>query len=146
VADQTIPDVTLPITPRQIQHAVEHIVEQTFPRPRQELCMPVGEMERRIASYAGDLVNAAYRDTASTAADDRARLASAADMIAGQVENGPWHLITDPNLRALVGEYVAEVCHSIAAAAGMDDAMVAAHDRTPVRLATGGKLITGQEH
>jgi hypothetical protein len=73
VAEPAIPDVTLPITPKQILDGVEHIVEQTFPRPRQELCAPVGEMERRLASYAGDLVNASYNDAIPP--DARQRLA-----------------------------------------------------------------------
>ncbi|MBM0237130.1 hypothetical protein JNW88_08190 [Micromonospora sp. ATA32] len=74
---------------------------------------------------------------------DAARLAEANDIIIGAVENGPWVLIADPALRQLVGEYVAETCHSIAAAAGLDEAMERAHDAMPQRLGTslpGGRV------
>ncbi|GGM27552.1 hypothetical protein GCM10011608_10440 [Micromonospora sonchi] len=71
------------------------------------------------------------------------RLADTEDTIIGAVENGPWVLIIDPNLRRMVGEYVAETCHSIAAAAGLDAAMEYAHNAMPVRLATGGRLVDG---
>ncbi|MER7166768.1 hypothetical protein ABT336_11990 [Micromonospora sp. NPDC000207] len=74
MADPT--DVTLPITPRQIQRAVEHIVEQVHPRPRGEKTMPMGEMERRLAAYAGDLVHAALAAAGTAIAPDaRDRLA-----------------------------------------------------------------------
>ena len=74
-------------------------------------------------------------------ADQTERLDGVAYAILGNVENGPWVLITDPALRAVVGEYVADACHSIAAAAGLDEAMEKAHDAMPVRLAAGGRLI-----
>jgi hypothetical protein len=64
------------------------------------------------------------------------RLAEVAEAIHANVENGPWMLIQDPDLRTLVREYVADACHSIAAAAGLDGAMEAAHAACPVRLAT----------
>lgn len=64
------------------------------------------------------------------------RLAEVAEAIHANVENGPWQLIGDPDLRALVREYVADACHNIALAAGLDGAMEAAHAACPVRLAT----------
>lgn len=67
---------------------------------------------------------------------DAQRLAEASDMLIGAVENGPWVLIPDPALRELVGGYVADTCHSVAGAAGLDEAMEYAHDGIPVRLAT----------
>ncbi|MEU3452223.1 hypothetical protein ABZ671_01070 [Micromonospora sp. NPDC006766] len=70
------------------------------------------------------------------------QLADAAETIAGILENGPWALIPDPQLRQFVAEYVAVACHSIAAAAGLDTAMEQAHDATPVRLATA---LPGQQ-
>jgi len=66
---------------------------------------------------------------------DAERLAAANDILIATVENGPWVLIPDPQLRQLVGEYVAETCHTIAAAAGLDEAMERAHDVLPQRLA-----------
>lgn len=64
------------------------------------------------------------------------RLADINDLIIGCVESGPWVLIQDPNLRKIVGEYVADTCHAIAAEAGLDEAMERAHDACPQRLAT----------
>jgi hypothetical protein len=63
------------------------------------------------------------------------RLAGINDLLIATVENGPWVLIPDPQLRQIVGEYVAENCHTIAAAAGLDEAMERAHDAMPQRLA-----------
>lgn len=59
-----------------------------------------------------------------------------ADAILGTLENGPWRLIADPALREIVREYVADACHAIALAAGLDAAAEVAHDACPVRLAT----------
>ncbi|MFD6565440.1 hypothetical protein [Micromonospora profundi] len=72
---------------------------------------------------------------------DAQRLTEAADIIIGTVENGPWKLIADPQLRQVVGEYVADTCHSIASAAGLDEAMEQAHDATPQRLDTVSRLV-----
>lgn len=66
---------------------------------------------------------------------DAQRLAEANDILIGVVENGPWVLITDPALRQIVGEYVTDTCHSVASAAGLDEAMERAHDAMPQRLA-----------
>jgi hypothetical protein len=63
------------------------------------------------------------------------RLAEANEALCAAVENGPWVLIPDPDLRRLVGEYVADACHHIAAAAGLDEAMERARDVMPARLA-----------
>lgn len=67
---------------------------------------------------------------------DTARLAAANDMLIAVVENGPRVLIADPQLRQVVGEYVADTCHSVALAAELDEAMERAHDAMPVRLAS----------
>lgn len=75
MAEQTETAITLPITPGKIQSAVGYIVEQTFPRPRQELCIPVGEMERRLSALVGETVQAAYNDAAEIHRDARERLA-----------------------------------------------------------------------
>ena len=72
---------------------------------------------------------------------DAQRLTEAADIIAGAVDNGPWVLIADPQLRQVVGEYVADACHSIALAAGLGEAAEHAHDATPVRLDTVSRLV-----
>lgn len=69
------PDITLPLTAGQISRGIGGIVEQTFPRPRQENTIPVGEMERRLTAYAGELVQAAYNDAAGITKDARERLA-----------------------------------------------------------------------
>lgn len=75
-------------------------------------------------------------------------LRDANELLIGAVENGPWVLIEDPQLRQVVGEYVADTCHSIAAAAGLDEAMERAHDAMPQRLARslpGGAIAFGTE-
>jgi hypothetical protein len=86
-----------------------------------------------------DRFNADARDAVGVAGTEsarlRKRLADAEEMLLGILENGPWLLITDPALRRMVGEYVADTCHSVAAAAGLDEAMVRAHDAMPQRLA-----------
>lgn len=63
--------------------------------------------------------------------------ADLADAILGTVENGPWVLIPDPALRRIVGEYVADTCHTVALAARLDGVAERVHDRLPTRLATG---------
>jgi hypothetical protein len=65
----------------------------------------------------------------------RKQLDAVEDQLLSSVENGPWVLIADPGLRRLVGEYVADTCHSVASAAGLDEAMERAHDAMPQRLA-----------
>lgn len=72
---------------------------------------------------------------------DAQRLVDTSDMLIGAVENGPWALITDPNLRQIVGEYVADTCHSVALAAGLDEAMEYAHNSVPQRLDTVSRLV-----
>lgn len=72
---------------------------------------------------------------------DAQRLVDTSDMLIGSVENGPWALITDPNLRQIVGEYVADTCHSVALAAGLDEAMEYAHNSVPQRLDTVSRLV-----
>lgn len=67
------------------------------------------------------------------------------EIIVGVVENGPWVLIPDPRLRQLVGEYVADACHSIAAAAGLDEAMEYAHNAMSQRLATSLPSVDTKE-
>jgi len=133
MADST--DLTLPLTAAKLGRAVSEIVERAFPRPRQEECMRVGEMERELTSLCGEAVQAAYNDHAGIVHRDLA------DNILGTVENGPWKLITDPQLRKVVGEYVADACHTVALAAGMPDTAEQVHNAAPVRLATGGRLI-----
>ncbi|RKR92729.1 hypothetical protein BDK92_7207 [Micromonospora pisi] len=73
---------------------------------------------------------------------DAERLAEASETIIGAIENGPWVLIPDPTLRALVGGYVAETCHTVASAAGLDQAMERAHDAMPQRLGTTLPVVT----
>ncbi len=53
---------------------------------------------------------------------DAERLASASEAILGTVENGPHLLISNALVRDVVGRYVADACHSIAVAAGLDEA------------------------
>lgn len=67
---------------------------------------------------------------------DAERLADANDILIGAVENGPWALIPNPELREFVAGYVAENCHTVASAAGLDEAMERAHDVMPQRLGT----------
>ncbi|MEV1013825.1 hypothetical protein AB0I89_24030 [Micromonospora sp. NPDC049801] len=64
------------------------------------------------------------------------------ESLIGTVENGPWVLIVDPNLRKVVGEYIADACHTIASDAVLDKAMQVAHDATPQRLDTTSRLVT----
>ncbi|MFI6228670.1 hypothetical protein ACIBCR_15315 [Micromonospora echinospora] len=119
MADQTIPDVALPITPGQISRGIEHIVEQVHPHPRQENCMRVGEMERRLASYAGDLVQAAYNDAAGIQRDARDRLAlhlclqsvgprwadeMAKAWTAGNIDTSRWYSEADVLLAVITGK------------------------------------------
>ncbi|MEV2239571.1 hypothetical protein [Micromonospora sp. NPDC049891] len=73
---------------------------------------------------------------------DVKRLADVNDTIIGVVENGPWVLIEDPTLRRVVGEYVADACHTIASDAGLTEAMEYAHDALPLRLDTTARLVT----
>lgn len=103
MADPT--DVTLPITAAQIQRGVGAIVEQVHPRPRGEPCTPVGEMERRLAAYAGELVQAAYNDAAGINRDARQRLArhlflaERTDEWAPREWDLPQHVNQEPYLR-----------------------------------------------
>lgn len=83
--------ITLPLTPAKIGRAVEYIVEQTFPRPRQELCIPVGEMERRLTAYAGEVVQAAYTD----ADREKARLRAESGRLARELADTQEHLRMD---------------------------------------------------
>lgn len=76
----------------------------------------------------------------------RDQLDAANELLLGVIENGAWMLITDPALRQLVGEYIADTCHSIAAAAGLDEAMERAHDATPQRLATSLPAPSGPNY
>ncbi|MEV5819339.1 hypothetical protein AB0L22_09200 [Micromonospora haikouensis] len=129
-------DVTLPITPARIGSGVDAIVEKALPSPLGELCMPVGLMKRELTAYAGELVQAAYNDHAAVVDRDLA------DNILGSVENGPWKLITDPNLRQMVGGYVADTCHTVAQAAGLPDVAEQAGNAVPPEgLPTGGRLV-----
>jgi hypothetical protein len=73
VADPT--DLTLPLTPAKLGRAIDEIVERAIPTPRQELCMPVGEMERELTALCGEAVQLAYNDAAGVARDARERLA-----------------------------------------------------------------------
>jgi hypothetical protein len=70
------------------------------------------------------------------------RLADVNEALCGAVENGPWVTISDPALRQIVGEYIADTCHSVASAAGLDEAMELAHGAMPTRLATAGRLVS----
>jgi len=70
------------------------------------------------------------------AAHLRASLDDAAEAIHANVENGPWACIPDPALRRFVRGYVADACHNIALAAGLDTAADAAHNACPTRLPT----------
>ncbi len=72
---------------------------------------------------------------------DAQRLTDVNDTLIGAVENGPWVLIADPALRKVVGEYVADTCHTIALDAGLDQAMECAHDALPTRLDTVSRLV-----
>lgn len=71
---------------------------------------------------------------------DVKQLADVNDTIIGVVENGPWVLIENPELRRVVGEYVADACHTIAVDAGLTEAMEYAHNALPQRLDTTSRL------
>lgn len=73
---------------------------------------------------------------------DVKQLADVNDTIIGVVENGPWVLIENPELRRVVGEYVADACHTIAVDAGLTEAMEYAHNALPQRLDTTSQLVT----
>ncbi|MER7331741.1 MULTISPECIES: hypothetical protein [unclassified Micromonospora] len=73
MADQT--ELTLPLTPAKLGRAVGAIVESAFPHPRQENCIPVGEMERALTALCGEAVQLAYDDAAGIHRDARQRLA-----------------------------------------------------------------------
>lgn len=78
----------------------------------------------------------AYKAACAALHEHRERLAEVGEVIAGIVENGPWALIPDPALREVVRAHIADACHTIACAAGLDEAMQVAHDACPVRLPT----------
>ncbi|WP_433460661.1 hypothetical protein [Micromonospora sp. CA-248212] len=72
---------------------------------------------------------------------DAQRLADVNETLIGIVENGPWVLIADPALRKVVGEYIADACHTIALDAGLDKAMEVAHHASPQRLDATSRLV-----
>lgn len=117
MAEQT--DLTLPLTPGKLGRAVDEIVERAFPSPRQEECMPVGEMVRALTALCGEAVQLAYDDAAGIAKDARERLArhlwlesrpndpyAAAHWQAGDsfVNKEPWRRKADAALAALNGK------------------------------------------
>ncbi|WP_433730865.1 hypothetical protein ACQP2Y_21210 [Actinoplanes sp. CA-051413] len=60
----------------------------------------------------------------------------------GVVENGRWVTIPDPELRGLVGRYVADAVAALAAEVGADDAQAAAEElrgggQLPISLGSG---------
>lgn len=73
----------------------------------------------------------------------RSRLTDADDVMYGILENGPWVLIPDPDLRDLVSRYVADTVAAVAAELGLDDVESAAKclrrpGRLPVDLTPDG--------
>lgn len=75
MADRTGADITLPLTPAKIGRNISAIVERAFPYPRQEECIKVGEMERELTAYVGEVVQAVYDAAAGIHRDAREQLA-----------------------------------------------------------------------
>ncbi|MFG2046093.1 hypothetical protein ACGFIW_01515 [Micromonospora sp. NPDC048935] len=112
-------DLTLPLTPARLGRAVDEIVERAFPTPRQELCMPVGEMVRALTALCGKAVQLAYDDAAGIAKNARERLARylclrsvgsnwAAEMSKawdrGEVDRDRWQAEADELLAVITGQ------------------------------------------
>jgi hypothetical protein len=93
-------------------------------------------VDQRIAAAETVQVLRVGPDQPAAPPDAARRLADANEALCAAVENGPWVLISDPDLRRLVGEYVADACHHIAAAAGLAEAAGRAREVMPARLAT----------
>ncbi len=64
----------------------------------------------------------AYNAVCSALEEHKKRLAEVSEILTGIAENGPWVLITDPALNALVGRHVADACVEAANAGGLDEA------------------------
>lgn len=56
----------------------------------------------------------------------RPQLAAQVELMHAIVENGPWVLIPDPDLRVLASRHVADAVAGLAAEIGADDAQAAA--------------------
>lgn len=98
MADRT--DVTLPLTGAKIRRGVCAIVEKVHPLPRQENCLPVGDMERELATYANELVSAAYTD----ASRDIVRLRADNERLARELAEAKEHAALDRQALATLRE------------------------------------------
>lgn len=124
MADPT--NVTLPLTAGKIRRGVCAIVEKVHPLPRQEMCLPVGDMERELTTYANELVSSAYTDASrdivrlrEELAEAKKALRDAGEAILGVVENGSWASDPDPQTANRARRYLADACYAIATDAGL---------------------------
>lgn len=53
----------LNLTYGKVRAQITAIVEKTFPVPRGEDCLPIGDMERALAEHVQDLILAVYAET-----------------------------------------------------------------------------------